>query len=87
VVKAARMVTTDAEVDARQGAKAHDNDALARKVQYVPLLKLLIIGLSNGGGIALPIEGVPALETPLRKCLRTGNCLGTGQQSTGLRST
>ena len=46
----AKDVTTDADIDvALERAKPHGNDPLARTVQYVPLLKNLIIGLSNGG--------------------------------------
>jgi hypothetical protein len=79
MVKAARMVTTDAEVDAAlERAKAHDNDPLARAVQYVPLLKLLIIGLTDGRRIALPIEGVPELKKATKRVLGHWELLGRG---------
>jgi hypothetical protein len=79
MVKAARMVTTDAEMDATlERTEADDNDPLARTVQYVPLLKLLIIGLTNGRRIALPIEGVPALAKATKKVLRNWEVLGRG---------
>ncbi len=56
MVEAARMVTTDAGIDAApERSKAPDDDPLARTVQYVPLLKLLIISLDNGQRIALPM--------------------------------
>jgi hypothetical protein len=45
----------------------HDNDPLARTVQYVPLLRLLIIGLSNGRRIALPIEDVTELSKATKR--------------------
>jgi hypothetical protein len=73
------MVTTDAEIDAAlERAKPHDNDPLARTVQYVPLLKILIIGLSNGRRIALPIEDVPALSKATKKVLQNCELLGRG---------
>jgi hypothetical protein len=75
----ARVVTTDAEIDAAlERAKPHDNDPLARTVQYVPLLKILIIGLSNGRRIALPIEDVPELSEATKKVLQNCELLGGG---------
>ena len=69
----AKDVTTDAEREgAFERARLRDNDPLARTVQYVPLLKILIIGLSNGRRIALPIEDVPALSKATKKVLQ--NC-------------
>jgi hypothetical protein len=74
-----RDITTDAEIDAAlERAKPHDNDPLARTVQYVPLLKLLIIGLTNGRRIALPIEGVPELKKATKKVLENWELLGRG---------
>jgi hypothetical protein len=75
----ARRVTTDGEIDAAlEQAKPHDNDPLARTVQYVPLLKILIIGLSNGRRIAIPIEDVPALSKATKKVLQNCELLGRG---------
>jgi hypothetical protein len=74
----AKDVTTDAEQDgAFERAKFHDND-LARTVQYVPLLKIIIIGLNNGRRIALPIEDVPALSKATKKALQNCELLGRG---------
>jgi hypothetical protein len=74
-----RDITTDAEIDAAlEGAKAHDNDPLASTVQYVPLPKLLIIVLTNGRRIALPIEGVPELKKATKKVLQNSELLGRG---------
>jgi hypothetical protein len=79
MVEAARIVTSDAEIDAAlERSKAHDNDPLVRTVQYVPLLKLLIIGLDNGRRIALPIEGVPELKKATKKVLGNWELLGRG---------
>jgi Protein of unknown function (DUF2442) len=75
----ARVVTTDAEIDAAlERAKPHDNDPLARTVHHVPLLKILIIGLSNGRRIALPIEDVPELSKATKKVLQNCELLGGG---------
>jgi Protein of unknown function (DUF2442) len=51
---------------------------LARTVQYVPLLNILIIALSNGGRIALPIEDVPALSKATKNVLQNCELLGRG---------
>jgi hypothetical protein len=72
-------VTTDADIDvALERVKPHDNDPLARTVQYVPLLKILIIGLSNGRRIALPIEDVPELSKATKKVLQNCELVGRG---------
>jgi Protein of unknown function (DUF2442) len=75
----ARVVTTDAEIEAAlERAKPHENDPLARTVHHVPLLKILIIGLSNGRSIALPIEDVPELSKATKKVLQNCELLGGG---------
>jgi hypothetical protein len=75
----ARMVTTDAEIDAGlERAKPHDNEPLARTVQYVPLLRIRIISLSNGRRIALPIEDVPELSQATKKVLQNWELLRRG---------
>ena len=72
-------VTTDADIDvALERAKPNDNDPLARTVQYVPLLRILIIGLSNGRRIALPIEDVPELSKATKKVLQNCELVGHG---------
>jgi len=58
-----RDVTTDAEIDAAlEDAKLHDNDPVAKTVQYVPRYKLLIVELTNGRRLPLPIEDLQGLE-------------------------
>jgi hypothetical protein len=75
----AKGVTTGAEQDGALGpTKPHDNDLLARTVQYVPLLKIIIIGLNNGRRIALSIEDVPALSRATKKVLQNCELLGGG---------
>ena len=72
-------VTTDTDIDvALERAKPHDNDLHARTVQYVPFLKILIIGLSNGRRIALPIEDVPELQKATKKVLQNCELAGRG---------
>jgi Protein of unknown function (DUF2442) len=78
----ARMVGTDAEIDATlEPAKPDYNDPLARTVHYVPLLKIIIIGLSNGRRIALPIENVPELSKATKKVLQNCELLDRGTAS------
>jgi hypothetical protein len=75
----AKNVTTDAEIDvALERAKPHDNDPLTRTVQYVPLLKILIIGLSNWRRIALPIEAVPELSKATKRVFENWESVGRG---------
>jgi hypothetical protein len=74
----ARIITTDGKIGALERTKAHDNDTFASTVQYVPLLKLLIIVLANGRRIALPIEGVPELKKATKKVLANWELLGRG---------
>jgi hypothetical protein len=47
-------------------------------VQYVSLLKIIIIGLNNCRRIALPIEEVPALSKATQKVLQNYELLGRG---------
>ena len=72
-------VTTDADIDvALEPAKPHDDDPLARTVRYIPLLKILIIDLSNGRRIALSIEDVPELSKATKKVLQNCELVGRG---------
>jgi hypothetical protein len=75
----AKDVTTATEIDVPlERAKPHDSDPLARTVHYVPLLKILIIGLSNGRRISLPIEDVPELSKATKKVLQNCELLDRG---------
>jgi hypothetical protein len=47
-------------------------------VQYIPLLKIIIIGLNNGRRIAPPIEDVPAPSKATKKVLQNCELLGRG---------
>jgi hypothetical protein len=75
----ARDVTTDAELDAAlEQAKLHDNDPVAKTAQYVPRHKLLIVELTNGRRLALPIEDLLGLENATVKQLQNIEILGLG---------
>ena len=56
------VVTSDAEIEAAlERAKVHDGDPVAQSVEHIPGLSLLIVRLSNGRRLALPIEDVQGL--------------------------
>jgi hypothetical protein len=77
------VVTTDAEIDAAlKRAKLHDNDPLAQTVKHVQALNLLIVGLSNGRRLVLPIEDVQGLGKATHKQIQNYELLGRG---TGIR--
>ncbi len=71
MTKAARVITTDAEIDAAiERAKLLDSEPLAKTAVYVPRLKLLIVELTNGRRLALPIEDLQGLENATAKQLQ-----------------
>jgi hypothetical protein len=66
-----RDVTTDAELEAAfERAKLHDNDPVAKTARYDQRLKLLLVGLSNGRRLALPIENLQGLKEATAKQLQ-----------------
>jgi hypothetical protein len=57
IMTQARMITTDAEIDAAiERAKLLDGEPPAKTAVYIPSLKVLMVGLTNGRRLALPIE-------------------------------
>jgi hypothetical protein len=72
----ARRIQTDAEFDAQIDAcrekygDQDDNEPLAKSAQYVQRLKLLIVGLTNGRRLALPIENLQGLKNVTAKQLQ-----------------
>ena len=77
------VVTTDAEIEAAlKRAKLHDDEPRARAVEHIPALKLLIVGLSNGRRLALPIEDVQGLGQATHEQIRNYELSGGG---TGIR--
>ena len=74
-----RVLTTEAEIQAAlERAKAHDNDPVAQTVEHIPDLNLLIVGLSNGRRLVLPIEDVQGLGKATHQQLRNHELLGRG---------
>jgi hypothetical protein len=74
-----KVVTTDAEIDrALEEARRHDNDPRAQTVAHIPKLNLLIIGLSNGRRLVIPIEDVQGLGKATPEQLQNFELLGGG---------
>jgi Protein of unknown function (DUF2442) len=79
MIKTARDMTTDAEIDAAlERAKLIDKEPLANTVKYVPNLKLLIVGLTSGRRLVIPIEDVQGLSKATAKQLNKHELLGRG---------
>ena len=73
------VVTTDAEIEAAlERAKLHDGDPLARTVEHIPALNLLIVGLSNHRRLVLPIEDLQGLGNATHKQIQNYELLGRG---------
>jgi len=73
------VLTTDAEIDAAlRKARLHDRDPLARKVEHVPAWRLLVVELTNGRRLALPVEDIQGLDGATHKQLRNYELLGRG---------
>jgi hypothetical protein len=73
------VITTDAEIEAAlQRAKVHDGEPRARTVEYIPALRLLIIGLSNQRRLALPLEDVQGLGEATQEQLQNCELIGRG---------
>jgi hypothetical protein len=78
-------IQTDAELDAQIDAwrekykdQGDDNEPLAKSAAYVPRLKILIVELTNGRRLALPIEDLQGLENATAKQLRNIELFGLG---------
>jgi len=73
------VLTTDAEIDAAlRKARLHDRDPLARKVEHVPAWRLLVVELTNGRRLAIPVEDIQGLDGATHKQLRNYELLGRG---------
>ena len=74
-----KVITTDAEIEAAlKRAKTHDNDPRAQTVEHIPDLNLLVVGLSNGRRLVLPIEELQGLGNATHKQLQNYELLGRG---------
>jgi hypothetical protein len=73
------VITTDAEIEAAlKRAKLHDSDPRAHTIEHIPALKLLIVGLSNGRRLVLPIEDVQGLGNATHEQIQNYELLGRG---------
>lgn len=61
-----------------QIAKLRDNEPLAQTVEHVPGLNLLIVRLSNGRRLALPVEDIQGLGNATHEQLQDYELLGRG---------
>ena len=79
MTKAARMITTDAEIDSGiDRAKLLDGEPLARTVEHIQRLNLLIVGLTNGRRLVIPVEDVQGLERATHRQLKNYELHGRG---------
>jgi Protein of unknown function (DUF2442) len=79
MTKAARMITTDAEIDAAiERAKLLDGEPLARTVEHIQRLNLLIVGLTNGRRLVIPVEDIQSLEKATHRQLKHYELHGRG---------
>lgn len=75
------IVLQIAEIDAAiERAKLLDGEPLAKTATYWPSLKLLIVDLTNGRRLALPIEDLQGLESAQKKQLQNVEVLSLGTE-------
>ena len=73
------VVTTDAEIEeSLERSKLHGGDPRARTVEHIPGLNLLIVGLTNGRRLVLPIEDLQGLDTATHEQIKKYELLGRG---------
>lgn len=73
------VVTTNAQIEAAlKRAKVHDGDPHAQNIEHVPDLNLLIVGLSNGRRLVLPVEDVQGLGNATHAQIQKYELLGRG---------
>lgn len=74
-----RVVTTDAEIDAGlEQAKALEGEPFAQSVEHDQRLNVLVVRLSNGRRLVLPVEELQGLESATHKQLLTYELVGGG---------
>jgi hypothetical protein len=72
-------LTTDAEIDAAlERAKLHDNDPMARTVAFDQRLMVLVVGLTNGRRLVVPVEDLQGLERATPRQLKRSTLHGRG---------
>jgi hypothetical protein len=73
------VVTTDAQIQAAlEGAKRHDKDPVAQAVEHIPDLNLLLVKLSNGRRLVLPVEDLQDLDRATHQQIKNYKLLGLG---------
>jgi hypothetical protein len=73
------VITTDAEIKAAlERAKLCDSDPRALAVEHIPAIKLLIVRLSNGRRLVLPIEDLQGLGNATHQQIQNYELLGHG---------
>jgi hypothetical protein len=74
-----KVATTGLEIEAAlRRTRVHDDEARAMSVEHVPDLSLLVVGLSNGRRLVLPIEDVQGLGGATHEQLRNHELIGRG---------
>jgi len=73
------VVTTDFDIeDALRRAAVLKGEPLAQSVEYIQDLRLLIVGLSNGRRLVLPVEDLQGLTDATQEQMRRYELLGGG---------
>ena len=74
-----KVITTDAEIDAAlERSTTLDLEPLAQTVEHIQDLNLLIVGLSNGRRLVLPIEDLQGLGRATHEQIQNYELLGRG---------
>jgi hypothetical protein len=74
-----KVLTTDTQISAALArSRRHDNDPVAQSVEHIANLSLLIVGLSNGRWLVLPIEDIQGLGNATHKQIQNYELLGRG---------
>jgi hypothetical protein len=74
-----KNLTLDAQIDAAlEQAKLHDNDPMAKTVEYDRRLKVLVVGLTNGRRLVIPVEDLQGLERATPRQLKHSELHGRG---------
>jgi hypothetical protein len=73
------IFTTDLQIEAGlEQSKLRKHEPLAQSVEHVPDLNLLIVGLTNGRRLVLPMEDIQGLEKATAAQIRNHELLGGG---------
>ena len=74
-----KVITSDAEIDkALERAKIHEREPVAKTVEHIQDLNLLIVGLSNQRRLVLPIEDVQGLDKATHEQIQNYELFGRG---------